>query len=86
MTVSLRLNQEDTELFKRYAAINNLSMSDMIRNAVLEKIEDEYDLQCYEKAITEYRNNPVTYSLAEVEKELGLWYIELNLLMQQKSN
>ena len=72
MTVSLRLNQEDTELFKRYAAINNLSMSDMIRNAVLEKIEDEYDLQCYEKAIEEYRNNPVTYSLDEVEKELGL--------------
>ena len=47
-------------------------MSDMIRNAVLEKIEDEYDLQCYEKAIEEYRNNPVTYSLDEVEKELGL--------------
>lgn len=72
MTVSLRLNQEDTELFKRYAAINNLSMSDMIRNAVLEKIEDEYDLQCYEKAIKEYKNNPVTYSLDEIEKELGL--------------
>lgn len=72
MTVSLRLNQEDTELFKKYAAINNLSMSDMIRNAVLEKIEDEYDLECYEKAITEYRNNPVTYSLDEIEKELGL--------------
>lgn len=66
MTVSIRLNQEDTELFKKYAAINNMSMSDMIRNAVLEKIEDEYDLQCYEKAIAEYKKNPVTYSHEQV--------------------
>lgn len=72
MTVSLRLNQEDTELFKSYAAMNNMSLSDLFRTAVMEKIEDEYDLQCYEKAIEEYRKNPVTYSLEEVEKELGL--------------
>lgn len=72
MTVSLRLNQEDTELFKDYAAMNNMSLSDLFRTAVMEKIENEYDLQCYEKAIEEYRKNPVTYSLEEVEKELGL--------------
>ncbi len=72
MTVSIRLNQEDTELFKKYAAINNMSMSDMIRNAVLEKIEDEYDLQCYEKAIAEYRKNPVTYSHEQVAAMLEL--------------
>lgn len=72
MTVSIRLNQEDTELFKKYAAINNMSMSDMIRNAVLEKIEDEYDLQCYEKAIAEYKKNPVTYSHEQVAAMLEL--------------
>lgn len=72
MAISVRLNEEDTELFKSYAEMNNLSLSDMIRKAVLEKIEDEYDLKCYEEAIQEYRNNPVTYSLEEVEKELGL--------------
>ena len=33
-----------------------ISLSDLIRNAVLEKIEDEYDLECYNKAIEEYRN------------------------------
>ena len=62
MIFSLKLNQEDAELFEKYAALNNISVSDMIRNAVLEKIEDEFDLQCYEKAIEEYRKNPVTYS------------------------
>ena len=72
MTISVRLNKEDTELFKKYAELNNMSLSDMIRNAVLEKIEDEYDLKCYEEAIKEYKKNPVTYSHEEVAKMLDL--------------
>ena len=66
MTISVRLNEKDTELIKAYAKINNISLSDLIRNAVLEKIEDEYDLECYNKAIEEYRKNPKTYTMEEV--------------------
>lgn len=72
MTISVRLSDKDTELIKAYAEINNISLSDLIRNAVLEKIEDEYDLKCYEKAIREYKKNPVTYSHEEVAKILEL--------------
>ena len=72
MTISVRLNEKDTELIKAYAKINNISLSDLIRNAVLEKSEDEYDLECYNKAIEEYRKNPKTYTMEEVKKELGL--------------
>lgn len=72
MTISVRLNDKDTELIKSYAEINNISLSDLIRNAVFEKIEDEYDLECYHKAIQEYRKNPKTYTLDEVKEELGL--------------
>lgn len=72
MTISVRLNEKDTELIKAYAKINNISLSDLIRNAVLEKIEDEYDLECYNKAIEEYKKNPKTYTMEEVKKELGL--------------
>ena len=72
MTISVRLNEKDTELIKAYAKINNISLSDLIRNAVLEKNEDEYDLECYNKAIEEYRKNPKTYTMEEVKKELGL--------------
>lgn len=75
MTISVRLNDEDTELFKKYAELNNISLSDLIRNAVMEKIEVEYDLKCYEEAITEHRKNPITYSIDEVKKELGLWMV-----------
>lgn len=72
MTISVRLNEEDTKLIKTYADMNNISLSELIRNAVIEKIEDEYDLECYKKAIEEYKNNPKTYTMEEVKKELGL--------------
>ena len=72
MTISVRLNEKDAELVKAYAEMNNISLSDLIRNAILEKIENEYDLKCYEKAIKEYKNNPKTYTLEEVKKELDL--------------
>ena len=72
MTISVRLNDDDTKLMKLYAEMNNMSLSDLIRTAVIEKIEDEYDLECYEKAIKEYEEDPKTYTLDEVKKELGL--------------
>jgi len=72
MTISVRLNEKDAELVKAYAEMNNISLSDLIRNAILEKIENEYDLECYEKAMQEYKKNPKTYTLEEVKKELDL--------------
>lgn len=72
MTISVRLSDKDTELIKTYAEMNNISLSDLIRNAVIEKIEDEYYLESYHKAIEEYRKNPKTYSIEEVKEELGL--------------
>lgn len=72
MTISLRLSEEDTLLIKKYAEINSLSVSELIRQSVMEKIENEYDLEMFGKALAEYKENPVTYSLDEVERELGL--------------
>lgn len=72
MTVSVRLSDKDTELVKAYAKLNNISLSDLIRNAILEKIEDEYDLECYNKAMEEYKKNPKTYTMDEIKEELGI--------------
>ena len=38
MTISLRLNDEDTMLFKKYAEMNGISISELIRQSVMEKI------------------------------------------------
>lgn len=63
MTISVRLSEQDIELIKAQADINNISLSDLIRNAVLEKNENEYDLECYKKAIEEY-------TMYEIKKDL----------------
>jgi len=72
MTISVRLSDEDTNLIKAYAELNKITVSELVRNAIMEKIEDEYDLDCYEKAMKEYKKNPKTYTLDEVKEELGL--------------
>ena len=72
MTISLRLSDEDTLLIKKYAELNRLSVSDLIRQSVMERIENEYDLEMFDKAMEEYRKNPVTYTLDDVERELCL--------------
>ena len=72
MAVSVRLSEKEDILIRNYARLNNISMSELFRRAVLEKIEDEIDLKAYEKAMEEYKKNPVTYTHEEVAKMLGL--------------
>lgn len=72
MAISIRLSNEETELIKAYAELSGVSVSELVRSAVLERIENEYDLKLYDEALAEHRRNPVTYSLAEVEQALDL--------------
>lgn len=72
MTISLRLNDEDTKLIKTYAELNGITVSELVRRSVLERIEDEFDLKSYNEAMEEFKLNPITYSLEEVERELEL--------------
>ena len=73
MTISVRLSDKDTELIKSYAEMNGISLSDLVRKAIMEKIEDEYDLKCYYEAMEEFKKNPKTYTHEEVKKMMELW-------------
>ncbi len=70
MTISLRLSESEASVIKAYTAMNGITMSDFARRAMLERIEDEYDLKACEEAIAAYRENPVTFSHEEVAKML----------------
>ena len=72
MTISLRLSEQDAALFKKYAEIKNITVSELVRQAVMERIEDELDLQAFEKALAEHKENPITYSHDEVRQMLEL--------------
>ncbi|MDL2325327.1 DUF6290 family protein [Ruminococcaceae bacterium OttesenSCG-928-A16] len=72
MAISMRLSEADEKLIRTYTEMHNVSISDFARNAMIEKIEDEIDLKAWHEAMDEFKKNPVTYTLAEIEEELGL--------------
>ena len=73
MTVSLRLSDEDEKLFKSYAKSNRMTLSEFIRNTVLERIEDEYDLKVFEEYEAKKQAGRLkTRPINELWKELDL--------------
>ena len=69
---SVRLTEEESGLIRSYCAIHGISMSDALKRALIERIEDEFDLAEFESAKKRYEEKHVSYSLEEVRKELGL--------------
>ncbi len=72
MTISVRLSEDDSRLFRKYAELNHLTLSELIRQTVLERIEDEYDLTVYREAMEEFKKAPVTYTHEEMKQLLEL--------------
>lgn len=71
-SISLRVNEEESKLIHEYVRVNDLNLSQFIRDAVLDKIEE--DLQLDEQRILEAKKRakeePV-YDHEEVWKILG---------------
>ena len=51
-TISLRLNKEEERLFKNYADFTGEGLTTLLKKALTEKIQEEYDLQ----AVKEYES------------------------------
>jgi RHH-type rel operon transcriptional repressor/antitoxin RelB len=68
-TFSLRVGKNEERLLREYAKIHNISVSELLRDAAIEKISDEIDLSLFDKAMAAMST---TFSLAEVKKELDL--------------
>ncbi|MCL2655693.1 MAG: DUF6290 family protein [Coriobacteriia bacterium] len=71
-SATIRLSDEESRLIKSYAAQERRSVSDVIRLAILDRIEDEYDLALFEQAEARFNVNPVTHSLDEIKEKYGL--------------
>ncbi|CCH74636.1 type II toxin-antitoxin system RelB family antitoxin [Nostocoides australiense] len=52
-TMTVRMNDQDAELVRKFAQFEGVSISDFARTAILEKIEDSYDLQELRAAIAQ---------------------------------
>lgn len=72
MAFSIRLTEQERQLAESYAKLHSISVGEAFKQALFERIEDEYDLKVFEEAYAEYEKNPVTYSFEDMKKELGL--------------
>ena len=72
MVISIRMTDEEKKLADSYAKLNGISLSEAIKRAYFEKIEDEYDIALADAALKEFEKNPKTYSHSEIKKMLGL--------------
>lgn len=72
MVISIRMTEEEKQLADAYAKLNGVSLSEAIKRAYFEKIEEEYDIALADEAMREYEKNPKTYSHEEIKKMLGL--------------
>lgn len=66
MILNIKLKESEEKLIQKYAKLNRISLEDLFKNAVLDKIEDEIDAKVCEEALKEYKRNPITYSYEEV--------------------
>ncbi|HEM3204023.1 TPA: translation repressor RelB [Streptococcus suis 8830] len=73
-TISLRLNNQEDQLFRNYANLTGKTLSELLKTALIEQIEDQFDYELGAKALEEFENdpNPVTYSIEEAAAELGI--------------
>ena len=71
--ISLRVPENELNVFKSYAKHNNKYLSEIIRIAMLERIEDEYDLKVFEEYEAEKKSGTLkTRPISELWKELDL--------------
>ena len=69
-TMTMRLDETDAEVVRKYAEFEGKTISDFIRDAVFAKIEDQQDLATLREAIAV--DDSVRYTHEQVLAELGL--------------
>jgi hypothetical protein len=66
------MNDDEERLIKEYAKVNNISISELFRSSVLEKIPNNIDLELYHQAMKEHQTDPKDISFDKMLKELDL--------------
>ena len=73
MPFSIRLTEEERSLADSYAKLHSMSLSEAFKNALFEKIEEEYDITLAEESYDEYvRNDKKSRPVSEFWEERDL--------------
>ncbi len=68
MSFSIRLTDEEKKLTQAYARIHGISVGEAMKQALFEKIEDEFDIADLELALKDFEKDPTTYTVEEAKK------------------
>lgn len=73
MAFSIRLTEQEKNLATSYAQLQGVSVGEAFKQALFERIEDEYDLTVAREALAEYeREGSKSRPIEELWKECGL--------------
>ncbi len=73
MAFSIRLTEKEKMIADSYAKLHAISLGEAFKQALFEKIEDEYDLAIFDEAYAEYeKNGKQSRPISELWKELGI--------------
>ncbi len=73
MAFSIRLTEAERAIANSYAKLHSVSLGEAFKNALFEKIEDEYDITVAADAYQEYvSTGKKSRPFSELKKELGL--------------
>ena len=71
--ISIRFNDDEEDIVKNYAKAKGFSVSQLIKDTLMERIEDEYDLEvCKEYLKSKEVGTLVTIPFEEAIKEWDL--------------
>jgi len=71
--ISLHVTEDEKNIMEKYSKLHGVHLSDAIKKAFFEKLEDEYDLEAIrEHEAEKAKGNMKCYSHAEVKEMLGL--------------
>lgn len=72
MNLTINLDDKDVELFEKYANEKGITVSELVCQTVLRRIEDDCDLRLYQEAMAEFSCNPRLYSVGDIERKFML--------------
>lgn len=73
MAFSIRLTEAERAIANSYAKLHAVSLGEAFKNALFEKIEDEYDIAVAAEAYQDYvSDGKKSRPFSELKKELGL--------------
>lgn len=73
MAFSIRLTDREKMIAESYAKLHSISLGEAFKQALFDKIEDEYDIAVYDEALKEYEESGrKSRPIEELWQELGI--------------